>query len=43
MPKVSGYFGVAASMKALSRLRKDHKLMQHPELRALIIEGIENG
>jgi IS30 family transposase len=35
MSKVWGYFGVVASISALSRRQKDHKLMRHPELRAL--------
>ena len=43
MPKVVGYFGVVASMKALSRRQKDRKLMRHPELRELISEGIKDG
>ena len=43
MPKVVGYFGVVASMKALSRRQKDRKLMRHPELRELIIERIKDG
>lgn len=34
-PKVVGYFGVVASMKALSRRQKDRKLMRHTELREL--------
>ena len=43
MPKVVGYFGVVASMKALSRRQKDRKLMHHPELRELVIERIKDG
>ena len=43
MPKVVGYFGVVASMKALSRRQKDRKLMRHSELRELIIERIKDG
>lgn len=43
MPKVVGYFGVVASMKALSRRQKDHKLMRHLELRELVIERIKDG
>lgn len=43
MPNVVGYFGVVASMKALSRRQKDRKLMRHPELRELIIEHIKDG
>jgi IS30 family transposase len=43
MPKVVGYFGVVASMKALSRRQKDRKLMRHAELRELIIERIKDG
>lgn len=38
MPKVVGYFGVVASMTALTRRQKDRKLMWHTELRALIID-----
>jgi IS30 family transposase len=37
MLKVVGYFGVVASMRALSRRQKDCKLMRHSELRELII------
>ena len=43
MPKVVGYFGVVASMKALSRRQKDRKLMRHTALRELIIERIKDG
>ncbi len=43
MPKVVGYFGVVASMKALSRRQKDRKLIRHPALRELIIERIKDG
>ena len=43
MPKVVGYFGVVASMKALSRRQKDRKLMRHLELRELVIERIKDG
>jgi len=43
MPKVVGYFGVVASMKALSRRQKDRKLMRHQALRDLIIERIKDG
>jgi IS30 family transposase len=43
MPKVVGYFGVVASMKALSRRQKDRKLMRHPALRELIIERTKDG
>lgn len=43
MPKVVGYFGVVASMKALSRRQKDRKLMRHQALRELIIERIKDG
>jgi IS30 family transposase len=43
MPKVVGYFGVVASMKALSHRQKYRKLMRHPELRELIIERIKEG
>jgi IS30 family transposase len=43
MPKVVGYFGVVASIKALSRRQKDRKLMRHSELRELIIERIKDG
>lgn len=43
MPKVVGYFGVVASMKALSRRQKDRKLIRYPALRALIIERIKDG
>jgi len=43
MPKVVGYFGVVASMKALSRRQKDRKLMRHQPLRDLIIERIKDG
>ncbi|MEY8120697.1 transposase [Falsihalocynthiibacter sp. BN13B15] len=43
MPKVVGYFGVGASMKALSRRQKDRKLMRHPQLRESIFERIKDG
>lgn len=43
MPKVVGYFGVVASMKALSRRQKDRKLIRYPALRELIIERIKDG
>lgn len=43
MPKVVGYFGVVASMKALSRRQKDRKLTRHTKLRELIIERIKDG
>ncbi len=43
MPKVVGYFGVVASMKALSRRQRDRKLMRHLELRELVIERIKDG
>ena len=43
MPKVVGYFGVVASMKALSRRQKDRKLMRHHALQELIIERIKDG
>ena len=43
MPKVVGYFGVVASMKALSRRQKDRKLMRHPELLESITERIKDG
>ncbi len=43
MPEVVGYFGVVASMKALARRQMDRKLMQHTELRELIIERIKDG
>ena len=43
MPKVVGYFGVVASMKALLRRQKDRKLMRHLELRELVIERIKDG
>lgn len=43
MPKVVGYFGVVASMKALSRRQKDRKLIRYPTLRELIIERIKDG
>ena len=42
-PKVVGYFGVVASLKALSRRQKDRKLMRFPALRELIIERIKDG
>jgi IS30 family transposase len=43
MPKIVGYFGVVASMKALSRRQEDRKLMRHAALRELIIERIKDG
>lgn len=43
MPIVVGYFGVIASMKALSRRQKGRQLMRHTELRELIIEHIKDG
>jgi len=43
MPKVVGYFGVFASTMALSRRRKDRKLIRYPALRELIIERIKDG
>ena len=43
MPKVVGYFGIVASMKALSRRQKDRKLMRHPELLESITERIKDG
>jgi IS30 family transposase len=43
LPKVVGYFGIVASMRALSRRQKDRRLMRHPELQALIVERIKDG
>ena len=43
MPTVSGYFGVVASMMALSGLQKRRKLMRHVALRGLVIERIKDG
>ena len=41
LPKVVGYWGVVALMKALSRRHKDRKLMRRSELRDVIVDRIK--
>lgn len=43
MPKVVGYFGVVAQMKAASRRARERKLMRHRDLRERIVERIKAG